>query len=65
MLKRNKMKTKNKSTNNSTRRKFLKTTALGVGAIGALNSFGFINGKPNSKVVTAKSRSWGYEYKCF
>jgi 4,5-dihydroxyphthalate decarboxylase len=45
------MKNKIESVNNSTRRKFLKTTALGVGAIGALNSFGFINGKPNSKVV--------------
>jgi len=43
------------SANNSTRRKFLKTTALGVGAIGALNSLSFINGKPNSKVVTAES----------
>ena len=70
MLKRNKMKTKNKSTNNSTRRKFLKTTAWGIGAIGALNSLSFINGKPNSKVVTAKTgnsndlhlKMTGYDY---
>jgi len=43
------------SDNNSTRRKFLKTTALGVGAIGALNSFGFTNGKPNSEAVTEET----------
>jgi len=54
MLKDNQMKNKKESAQNSTRRKFLKTTALGVGAIGAMNSFSFINGKPNSKVVTTK-----------
>jgi 4,5-dihydroxyphthalate decarboxylase len=41
------------SSKNSTRRKFLKTTALGVGMISTLGSFNFTKGTPISKTINS------------
>jgi len=42
------------SAKNSTRRKFLKTTAWGVGILSTLGSFNFIKGTPFSKTLNTK-----------
>jgi len=49
------MKNQKESANKSTRRKFIKTTAWGVGVFSTLGSFNFIKGEPVSKASNAEA----------